>query len=53
MKIWGWRRTEKRSWTDLVRNEVLRRVKEERNILQKEEEARLAVLITSCVGTAF
>jgi hypothetical protein len=30
-----WRRMEKMSWTDRVRNEeVLRRVKEERNILQ-------------------
>jgi hypothetical protein len=33
-EMWCWRRMEKISWTDLVRNEeVLRRVKEERNIL--------------------
>jgi hypothetical protein len=32
--MWYWRRTEKISWTDRVRNEeVLHRVKEERNIL--------------------
>jgi hypothetical protein len=33
-EIWCWRRMEKISWTDRVRNEeVLHRVKEERNIL--------------------
>jgi hypothetical protein len=33
-EMWWWRRMEKISWTDHVRNEeVLRRVKEERNIL--------------------
>jgi hypothetical protein len=32
--MWCWRRTEKTSWTDRVRKEeVLHRVKEERNIL--------------------
>jgi hypothetical protein len=31
--MWYWRRTEKISWTDRVRKEVLHRVKEERNIL--------------------
>jgi hypothetical protein len=32
--MWRWRRMEKISWTDRVRNEeVLHRVKEERNIL--------------------
>jgi hypothetical protein len=32
--MWCWRRMEKISWTDRVRNEeVLHRVKEERNIL--------------------
>jgi hypothetical protein len=35
-EIWCWRRMEKFSWTDHVRNEeVLLRVKEERNILQE------------------
>jgi hypothetical protein len=32
-EIWRWRRMEKITWTDLVENEVLRRVKEERNII--------------------
>jgi hypothetical protein len=33
--MWCWRRMEKISWTDHVRNEeVLQRVKEENNILQ-------------------
>jgi hypothetical protein len=32
--MWGWKRLEKISWTDRVRNEeALHRVKEERNIL--------------------
>jgi hypothetical protein len=32
--MWCWRRMEKISWSDCVRNEeVLQRVKEERNIL--------------------
>ena len=35
-EMWCWRRTEKISWTDHVRNEeVLLRVKEQRNILHK------------------
>jgi len=34
--MWCWRRTEKISWTDHVRNEeVLLRVKEQRNILHE------------------
>ena len=33
--MWSWRRTEKISWTDRVKNEkMLQRFKEERNILQ-------------------
>jgi hypothetical protein len=32
-EMWCWRRMEKISWTDRVRNEVLHRVKEEKNIL--------------------
>jgi hypothetical protein len=45
---------EKISWTDHVRNEeVLHRVKEERNIVHTIEEERLTGLVTSCVGTAF
>ena len=35
-EMWCWRRIEKTSWTDHVRNEeVLLRVKEQRNILHK------------------
>ena len=34
-EIWCWRRTEKISWTDHVRNEVLLRVKKHRNILHE------------------
>jgi hypothetical protein len=39
--MWGWRRMEI-TWTDRVRNEVLHRVKEQRNILhtRKRREAR-------------
>jgi len=32
-EMWCWRRMEKIVWTDYVRNKVLYRVKEERNIL--------------------
>jgi hypothetical protein len=33
--MWRWRRMEKISWTDRVRNEeMMQRVKEERNIVQ-------------------
>jgi hypothetical protein len=32
-EMWCWRRMEKISWTERVKNEVLHRVKEERNIL--------------------
>jgi len=36
IEMWCWRRMEKISWTDLVRNEeVLLRVKEQRNILHE------------------
>jgi hypothetical protein len=58
-EMWCWRRMEKISWTDRVRNEeVLHRSKEERNILHEisyilEKEGRLTGLVTSCVGTAF
>jgi hypothetical protein len=34
-EMWCWRRTQRISWYDRVRNEVLRTVKEERNILQR------------------
>ena len=34
-EMWCWKRMEKISWTDHVRNEVLLRVKEQRNILHE------------------
>ena len=38
-EIWCWRRMEKISWTDRVSNDkVLRRVKEERNIIHTIKE---------------
>jgi hypothetical protein len=49
-----WRRTEKISRTNYVRNEeVLQKVKEEMNILQIIQKGRLTGFVTSCVGTAF
>ena len=51
VKMWCWRRI-KISWTDCVRNEeVLHRVKEERNILHTMKKGRLIGLVTSCVGS--
>jgi len=38
---------------DRVEKEVLRRVKEERNILQKINEEMLSGLVNSCLGTAY
>jgi hypothetical protein len=47
--MYCWRRMEKISWTDRVRNEaILHLVKEERN-----KKGTLTGLVTSCVGTAF
>ena len=34
-EMWCWRRVEKISWTDHVRNEVLLRVSEQRNIVHE------------------
>jgi hypothetical protein len=49
-----WRRMEKISWTDHVRNEeVLLRVKEQRNILHKYVNGRLTGMVTLCVEIAF
>jgi hypothetical protein len=51
-EMWCWRKMEKISWTDHVRNEkALLRVKEQRNILH-ERNARLTGLVTFCVETA-
>jgi len=44
---------EKISWTDHVRNEeILLRVKEQRNILHEIIKGRLTGLVTFCVETA-
>jgi squalene cyclase len=50
-EMWCWRRMEKISWTDHVRNgKVLLRVKEHKNILLKQaNRRRLTGLITFCV----
>jgi hypothetical protein len=39
--MWRWRRREKISWIDRVRNEVSQRVKERRNILQTIKRKKL------------
>ena len=45
---------EKISWTDHVRNEeVLLRVKEQRNVVHEIVNGRLTGLVTFCVETAF
>jgi len=45
---------EKISWTDRERNEeVLQRVKKERNIVQTIKRERLSGLVTYCIETAF
>jgi hypothetical protein len=52
-EMWCWRRM-KISWTDRVRNEeVLHRVKEERNILHTVKRRKATGLVTSCLETAF
>jgi hypothetical protein len=51
---WCWRKMEKISRTDRVRNEeMLRRIKEEGNILYNEKKVRLIVFVTSCVRITF
>jgi hypothetical protein len=53
-EMWFWKRMEKISWTDHVRNgEVLHRVKEDWNILQEQTEGMLIGLVTPCIGTVF
>jgi hypothetical protein len=49
-EMWCWRRMEKISWTEHVRNkEVLLRVKEQRNILHEIINGRLTGLFTFCL----
>jgi len=52
-EMWCWRRMEMISWTDHVRNEeVLLRVKEQRNILHEIVNGRPTGLVTFCIETA-
>jgi hypothetical protein len=53
-EMWCWRRMEKISWTDHVRNEnLLLRVKEQRNILHEIRKRKQTGLVTFYVETAF
>jgi len=53
-EMWCWRRMEKISWTDHVRNEeVLLRVNEQRNILHEIIKRKANALVTSYIETAF
>ena len=54
VEMWCWRRFEKISWTDHVRNEeVLLGVKEQRNILREISKRKATGLVRFCVETAF
>ena len=52
-EMWCWRRMEKISWIDHIKNEVLHEVKEKRNILSTVKKRRRNGLVMTCVGTAF
>jgi len=53
-EMWCWRKMEKISWTDQVRNkEVLLRVNEQRNILHEIKNRRPTWLVISYVENAF
>jgi hypothetical protein len=53
-EMWCWRRMEKISLADYMRNEeVLLKVKEQRNILHEIVKGRLTGLVIFCVETAF
>jgi len=41
------------SWTDRVHNEVLRRIKEESNILHVIKRSKASWVVTYCSGTDF
>jgi len=52
--MWFWRRMEKISWIDCVRNEeLLKRVEKKRNILHSIKIGKADPMVTSCVGTAY
>ncbi|GFG32872.1 hypothetical protein Cfor_02490 [Coptotermes formosanus] len=49
-EMWCWRRMEKSSWTDRVRNEeVLLRVSEERNILHEIRKRKVRTIVPQIV----
>jgi hypothetical protein len=53
-EMWCWRRMEKISWTDRVRNEdVLHRVKEERNIVHTIKRRKANWIGHILLGIAF
>jgi hypothetical protein len=53
-EMWCWRRMEKISWSDYVRNEeVLLRVKKKRNIQHKICKSKANWIGHICVETAF
>jgi hypothetical protein len=52
-EIWCWRRLEKISWTDRVRNEVYVSQGGEEYHTYSKEEGRVTGLVTFCVGTVF
>jgi hypothetical protein len=52
-EMWCWRRMEKFSWTDYMRNEVLLRVKEQRNILHEISKRKANWIVICFVETAF
>jgi len=53
-EMWYWRRMEKISWTDHVRNEeVLLRVKEQRNIIHEISTRKANWIGRICIETAF
>jgi hypothetical protein len=52
--MWSWRRMEKISWADRVRNEeVLQSVKKENKFTKTIKERGLIGFVTSCVRNAF
>jgi hypothetical protein len=44
---------EKVSWTERVKNEILRRLKEERNVLHAVKRMKANLIGHMCVGTGF
>jgi hypothetical protein len=48
LEMWCWKRMEKISWTDDVKNSGLRRTNEERNILYVIKRRKVAVKLQPC-----